>query len=121
VLGGVPAWAQTAIPGITDLWAPDISFFDGSFHLYYAASTFGSGRSAIGMATNPNARSADPGYAWTDHGLVIESQPADDFNAIDPNIVFDEIGVPWLVFRQAGTTRESGCAGSMRHGPAFRS
>jgi arabinan endo-1,5-alpha-L-arabinosidase len=47
-----PAWVVKAIPGVENLWAPDIAFWDGKFHLYYAASTFGSNRSAIGLATN---------------------------------------------------------------------
>ena len=39
-----PAWVTTMVPGATSLWAPDISFFGGQYHLYYAASTFGSNR-----------------------------------------------------------------------------
>lgn len=97
VLGGVPAWAQQAIPGVQDLWAPDISFFNGRYHLYYSASTFGSGRSAVGLATNPSLDPGSPDYDWTDQGLVIESQEADDFNAIDPNIILDQSSAPWLV------------------------
>jgi len=29
---------------------------------------------------------------------VIASQPGDDWNAIDPNLAFDEAGQPWLAF-----------------------
>ena len=32
----IPAWAQTAIPKATSMWAPDISFVDGLFRLYYS-------------------------------------------------------------------------------------
>lgn len=62
VLDGVPDWAKPITDG--DLWAPDIAFFNGRDHLYYSASTFGSGRSAIGVATSPGL-SVDSA-AWTD-------------------------------------------------------
>ena len=35
-------------------WAPDISYFGGLWHLYYAGSNFGSNNSVIGLATTPN-------------------------------------------------------------------
>ena len=92
-----PAWAGQRVPGVAFPWAPDISFFNDQYHLYYSISTFGSQRSAIGLATNPTLDPADATYAWTDHGSVVESLPGrDDFNAIDPNIVFDAGGTPWL-------------------------
>jgi arabinan endo-1,5-alpha-L-arabinosidase len=43
VFSTIPAWTTTAVPGFTgDFWAPDVSYFDGIYHLYYAVSTFGS-------------------------------------------------------------------------------
>jgi arabinan endo-1,5-alpha-L-arabinosidase len=94
VFSSNPAWIATQVPGATDLWAPDISYFNGTYHLYYAASTFGSNTSCIGHATRPSLSSG----AWTDHGSVICSGSGDDFNAIDPNVVLDEAGTPWLAF-----------------------
>jgi arabinan endo-1,5-alpha-L-arabinosidase len=95
VLPGIPAWITTALgsnPG--SLWAPDISYFNGQFHVYYAGSTFGSNDSVIGLATT--ASLAAP--AWTDQGVVVASKTSDDFNAIDPNVSFDESCTPWLAF-----------------------
>ncbi len=95
----VPGWAETMIPGVEFPWAPDVSFFNGRFHLYYSISTFGSQRSAIGLATNPTLDRTRPDYRWTDHGAVLESRPGlDDFNAIDPNVAFDASGQPWLAW-----------------------
>ncbi len=47
-----PAWIHKERFGQLDsLWAPDVSYFGGTYHLYYAASSFGSNRSCIGHAT----------------------------------------------------------------------
>jgi len=42
VFDEVPAWIHEDSPKTKDIWAPDISFFRGKYHLYYAYSTFGS-------------------------------------------------------------------------------
>ena len=83
----VPSWAAAAVPGATSIWAPDVSFFDGQYHLYYAVSTYGSQRSVIALATNTTLDPANPAYRWVDHGPVIASRPGDRFNAIDPNVL----------------------------------
>jgi arabinan endo-1,5-alpha-L-arabinosidase len=83
---------------VSDLWAPDISRFGDTYHLYYSASTFGSNRSCIGHATKASLDSAGP---WTDRGAAIcsnEGAAQDDWNAIDPNVAMDEEGTPWLAF-----------------------
>jgi arabinan endo-1,5-alpha-L-arabinosidase len=52
--------------------------------------------SGIALATNETLDSSSPKYAWKDEGLVLKSTESDDFNAIDPNIVLDSKGQPWL-------------------------
>jgi arabinan endo-1,5-alpha-L-arabinosidase len=94
----IPAWVVRKVPGAIALWAPDISYFNGLYHLYYAGSTTGSQRSVIGLATNATLDANDPQYKWIDAGEVLESAPGDDFNAIDPNIVNDEAGSIWMNF-----------------------
>ena len=91
-----PAWVAREVPGATDLWAPDVSFFGGQYHLYYSASTFGSNSSCIGHAT----RAALESGSWQDQGPVVCSNHGtrDDWNAIDPNVVVDAEGTPWLSF-----------------------
>ncbi len=93
-----PAWTREVNPDLPDIWAPDISFFNDRWHLYYAVSTFGTQESAIGLATN---RTLDPNsleYGWVDQGEVLRSRPGDAWNAIDANLVLDEGDQPWLTW-----------------------
>lgn len=96
VFGSNPSWIAQSVPGVSNLWAPDISYFGGQYHLYYSASTFGDNRSCIGHAT----RAALNSGSWTDHGAVVCSNvdSNDNWNAIDPNVVVDLEGTPWLSF-----------------------
>lgn len=94
----LPGWARTAVPGATGMWAPDISKAKGQYRLYYALSTFGTNRSAIGLATAARIDPVAPAANWVDRGPVIQSQPGDDFNAIDPMAFADATGRSWLVF-----------------------
>jgi arabinan endo-1,5-alpha-L-arabinosidase len=94
----IPAWIHAASPTTRDLWAPDISFFAGKYHLYYAYSLFGSNASGIALATNETLDPKSSKYQWHDEGLVLKSTQTDNFNAIDPNIVLDGKGQPWLSF-----------------------
>ena len=89
-----PAWIAQRVPAASNLWAPDISQFGGLYHLYYSASSFGSRNSCIGHASRP---ALDSG-SWNDHGAVVCSSESDDWNAIDPNVIVDQAGTPWLAF-----------------------
>jgi len=90
-----PAWASAYNKGNPgDLWAPDVSYHNGTYWLYFAASTFGKNLSAIGLATSSTAA---PG-SWSDQGIVYRSQSGDDYNAIDPGLIVDRSGRWWLSF-----------------------
>ena len=96
VFAQVPGWALVDVPGSRGIWAPDISLFNGLYHLYYSVSTFGSNHSVIGLATNKTLDPADPGFEWVDRGLAVKSRKSDRFNAIDPNLFIDREGKHWL-------------------------
>jgi len=97
-----PTWADDVVPGFGprgNIWAPDITYRDGLYYLYYSISAFGRNTSAIGVATNRTLNPQSPEFGWTDHGPVVRSVPGRDlWNAIDPNIVFDHDGTPWMTF-----------------------
>ncbi|HEY0610675.1 MAG TPA: arabinan endo-1,5-alpha-L-arabinosidase [Chitinophaga sp.] len=95
-----PEWAVKTIPRFKGhIWAPDISFYKGRYYLYYAVSAFGKNTSCIGVAVNTTLDPQSPAYKWEDKGKVIQSVPGRDmWNAIDPNLIVDDSGAPWLSF-----------------------
>jgi arabinan endo-1,5-alpha-L-arabinosidase len=94
----LPSWISGAVPQATEIWAPDVSYFNSLYHVYYAVSSFGSNVSAIGLVTNTTLDSTDPNYSWVDQGLILQSSASDNFNAIDPNILTDAGGNVWLTY-----------------------
>jgi arabinan endo-1,5-alpha-L-arabinosidase len=93
-----PEWIGATVPEATDLWAPDVAFYEGQYVLFYSASSFGKNLSAIGLASNKTLDPKSPDFAWVDHGIVLMSTPDDNFNAIDPNFALDAQGQPWLLY-----------------------
>jgi arabinan endo-1,5-alpha-L-arabinosidase len=98
VFNQLPVSVYKSVPKVQDLWAPDIAFFNGKYHLYYAASSFGSNHSAIALATNTTLDSLSKQYKWVDEGVIIESRENNNYNTIDPNFVLDQDGKAWLAF-----------------------
>ncbi len=90
-------WQEEEIPN-GDLVAPGVYKIGQQYCLYYAATTGGSQRSFITMATNTTLDPADPNYKWVDQGIVMSSYVGDPYNCIDPHVTFDKDGTPWLVF-----------------------
>jgi len=95
-----PVWVDSVVSDFKNhIWAPDISFHNNVYYLYYSVSAFAKNTSAIAVATNTTLNPKDAAYKWVDHGIVIQSVPNRDmWNAIDPNLTFDENNIPWLAF-----------------------
>jgi arabinan endo-1,5-alpha-L-arabinosidase len=98
--GEVLDWWKKEIPeqkGI--LWAPDIHFRDGKYHLYYSVSAWMNFNSSIGYATNVTLDKTNPNYKWVDHGLVISfKNGGEGVNVIDPNVFINQDGSTWLLY-----------------------
>lgn len=81
--------------GSNDVWAPDVHRFGNRTYVYYSVSQFGTNNSAIGLMSCTSIAAGD----WRDDGLVISSKAGvNSYNAIDPNLVIDASGTPWLTF-----------------------
>jgi len=99
VFESLPEWATREIPLARNAWAPDISFYNGEYHLYYSVSSFGSRNSAIGLVTTRTLDRESPDYKWIDRGMVVRShEDKDDWNAIDPNLVIEDPTHVWLAW-----------------------
>ena len=92
------SWWSAYNPAATpaQVWAPGCGEWNGNGYCYYAVSTFGSRKSAIGLATSAGGIAAGK---WVDQGAVITSTSSSSFNAIDPSIlVTDGSGTPHLSY-----------------------
>ena len=105
-----PDWLDQVVPprsrrggfggpgGSPSFWAPDVIHLGDKYLLYFSYSAFGRNTSAIGLATNPTLDPNDPQYKWTEQGIVIQSDPNDDYNCIDPAVTTDAEGNLWMSF-----------------------
>jgi arabinan endo-1,5-alpha-L-arabinosidase len=95
-----PDWTFKAVDGFRGhIWAPDISYYNGQYYLYYSISSFGRNTSAIGLAVNNTLDPGSPDFNWVDQGMIVQSVPGRDlWNAIDPNVAVDHEGYSWMVF-----------------------
>jgi arabinan endo-1,5-alpha-L-arabinosidase len=95
-----PSWSSDWLNGVPNEtfnfpWAPDVSFFNGQYHLYSSFSAiFGDNVSCITHLTTDDIASGK----WTDHGPVICTEGDESYNAIDADVALDASGTPWLSF-----------------------
>jgi arabinan endo-1,5-alpha-L-arabinosidase len=112
VITTAPDWLSQVVPpragrggrgggfggGIPSFWAPDAIHLGDRYLVYFSYSAFGRNTSAIALATNPTLDPCDPQYKWTEQGIVIQSDPNDDYNTIDPALTTDAEGNLWMAF-----------------------
>lgn len=100
VFADQPKWAKDVAPEFGGhLWAPDVFHHNDQYYLYYSVSQFGQNTSAIGVTVNKTLNQESADYEWVDQGIVVQSVPNRDlWNAIDPNIIIDDDGTPWMSF-----------------------
>ena len=91
------------MPGSTQgVWAPDIVFHAGKFHIYYSfcsPETPSQRTCAIGLYTTPTLDSTSPRYALKDEGLVVtDGGTGNLFSTIDPGPIVDSAGNLWTAW-----------------------
>jgi arabinan endo-1,5-alpha-L-arabinosidase len=92
-------WWSRDIPQGAQIWAPDISWRDGKYWMYYAVSAWMNFNSSIGLATNTTLDPTDPAYKWEDQGQVISfKNGGEGVNVIDPNVFVDKDGKVYLLY-----------------------
>ena len=78
VFQSIPDWIKQESPRTRELWAPDISYFDGEFHLYYAFSLFGKKHIGNRAGYQQDAESIEPrvslGGSWPGVALACGGQ-----------------------------------------------
>jgi arabinan endo-1,5-alpha-L-arabinosidase len=93
------SWWNDDIKDKIGLWAPDIHWADGKYHLYYSVSAWMNFNSSIGYATNTTLDKSNPAYKWEDRGQVIGyKNGGEGVNCIDPNIFIDRDGKEWMIY-----------------------
>ncbi|MDB5449772.1 MAG: hypothetical protein JWQ52_900 [Phenylobacterium sp.] len=86
--GEAPAWTLTG-PGVADFWAPEMHWVDGQYWVCFAART--QDRTlAIGMARSPTP----------DGPFIADEAPIVGGGVIDPHVLVDADGAPWLIWKR---------------------
>ena len=86
----MPEWVRLKVPNTErGWWAPDATYLNGWWHLYYAVSSGGSQHSCIGLAVNRRLDASDPLFEWHDAGAVLCSTEAQPWNCIDVHVFVD--------------------------------
>ncbi len=74
------------------IWAPDATFHNNMYYLYYSFSTWGDPNPGIGVSTSDK-----PEGPFRDYGKLFLSKEVDVDNSIDP-VFFEDGGKPYLVW-----------------------
>ena len=85
----VPQWAEA------HFWAPEITYEDGRFYIYYTAKKKGGGL-CVAVASSANATGP-----YTDHGPLV----CQEAGSIDGFEVRDEKGELYLIWKEDGNSR----------------
>jgi arabinan endo-1,5-alpha-L-arabinosidase len=88
---------------VTNLWSPCVLIWNQTIHLYFAASWYSAKRACIGHAT---MKSSEQQFQFVDDQAPLicsNLTGSDTFTAIDPAVILDAAGAPWMVFGSWGS------------------
>jgi arabinan endo-1,5-alpha-L-arabinosidase len=71
VFDAMPDWLLREIPEADHIGAPDISYYQGRYLLFYQSHISDTCNAATGLATNAVLDPKHPDYEWVDHGLIL--------------------------------------------------
>jgi hypothetical protein len=97
----IPSWSTQYAPnGNQGIWAPDIIFYGGAYHIYYAVAGLPATHAPcyIGLYMTPTLDSTAAGFKLTDEGMVVNNPTntsAIQFATIDPAPIIDPLGQLW--------------------------
>jgi arabinan endo-1,5-alpha-L-arabinosidase len=100
----VPSWSAQYEPGGNQgIWAPDIIFFNGAYHIFYAMAGLPATHApcVVGLYTTPTLDSTSARFKLTDVGMVVNNPmntAAIQFAAIDPAPIIDPMGQLWTAW-----------------------
>jgi arabinan endo-1,5-alpha-L-arabinosidase len=98
---GLPDWAADSVPTAGHFWSPDVAYFGGRYHLYYALAGGGTRQACVGHAS---ASALGAAGAWIDdEASLICTQDDSDWHAIDPSVLVDQDGSAWLLVGSSGS------------------
>lgn len=81
-----PNWKENG-----GIWAPDVSYFNDKYYMYYSQSVWGDENPAIGVATSDT-----PEGPFEDQGKLFDSHEINVNNSIDPQLYIEDDGKPYL-------------------------
>lgn len=87
------------------LWAPDVNYINGKFHLYYSYSTWGDPNPGIGVAV-----AEKPNGPFVDQGKLFDSRDVNVPNSIDPHY-FEDGGKAYLFWGSFSNAATQGTYG----------
>ncbi|MBA7515728.1 Extracellular exo-alpha-(1-_5)-L-arabinofuranosidase ArbA [subsurface metagenome] len=76
-----PSWKEGFI------WAPDVTFYNEKYYLFYSLSVWGDSNPGIGLAT-----ASSPLGPFEDHGKILDSESSGVDNSIDPFFYYEGEG-----------------------------
>ncbi|TDL15585.1 secreted arabinase [Rickenella mellea] len=101
------------------LWAPDCTYANGEFNLYYAASTFGSQKVGVSTVYSVWQKVSVFTGSWTNYGLVTSTAKGNNYNMransqfIDNGDLYLSLGSFWTGIKELSSSTGKPTSGTV--------